>query len=88
MTRGIHLRRLRSTDLKLLGVADARLPDAREGREGECPNALAEADPALSLVVAEVRQGLEGTLRLLDEALAAGTARSAKKPAKSPADHA
>ena len=86
--RGIHLKQLRTTDLELLGVPDARLPDAAEGQTGGHLSPLAEADPALSLVVAEVRQVLEGTLQLLDEALSAGTVRPARNPAKPPADRA
>lgn len=69
MTRGIHLKRLKSTDLSLLGLSEGTA-------EEEAPDVprrpqLAEADPALSRLIGEVRTGLEGALRLLEDALAA-----------------
>ncbi len=70
MTRGIHLKRLKSNDLELLGLADPALE-----AQGFAPNGhtglLAEADPVLAAVIAELRAELEGTLHLLDQALAA-----------------
>ena len=67
MTRGIHLKHLKTTDLTALGVDGERIPPT----DGASPPAtrLEETDPVLSGVVSEVRQGLEGTLQLLDEAL-------------------
>ncbi|MCU0833773.1 MAG: hypothetical protein MUC77_04945 [Chromatiaceae bacterium] len=65
MTRGIHLKRLKIVDLELLGLADGAVA------EGEQPGLLAEVDPVLSGVIAEVRTELEATRRLLDQALAA-----------------
>jgi hypothetical protein len=76
MTRGIHLKRLTTTDLDALGLRDA-LPGADRAdtqADVEPAPALADADPALSRAVCEVREGLEGTLRLLDQALAATAA--------------
>ena len=66
MTRGIHLKRLKNADLTALGVEQ----DGPE-RESSRPSAgiLAETDPVLSRLVNEVREGLEVTLALLDEAL-------------------
>jgi hypothetical protein len=73
MTRGIHLKRLTTTDLGALGLRDA--PHGAGGVDVQADvdpaPALADADPALSRVVCEVREGLEGALRLLDQALAA-----------------
>lgn len=65
MTRGIHLKRLKTIDLELLGLADGAV------EEGEQPGLLAEVDPVLSGVIAEVRTELEATRHLLDQALAA-----------------
>ena len=65
MTRGIHLKELKTTDLELLG-----LPDEGGGeRRGSRPSLLSEADPALCQVVGEVRETLESALQLLEEAL-------------------
>jgi hypothetical protein len=64
MTRGIHLKQLSDTDLTALGLEERRLSEA-------APTMLDETDPALSRLVGEVREGLEGTLELLEQALAA-----------------
>ncbi|MEA3276748.1 MAG: hypothetical protein U9Q81_15930 [Pseudomonadota bacterium] len=77
MTRGIHLKRLRTSDLELLGLSDDLLPDGRAPEKPEEQNLLAEADPVLSRVVDEVRQGLEGTLQLLEDALPADRTHNA-----------
>lgn len=76
MTRGIHLKQLTTTDLDALGLRDAQRAQSPDGTEAQIAPAaaLADADPALSRVVCEVREGLEGTLRLLDQALAATAA--------------
>ena len=66
MTRGIHLKRLKNADLTALGVEQDRLE--REPSR-PCTGVLAEKDPVLSRLVNEVREGLEATLTLLDEAL-------------------
>jgi hypothetical protein len=63
MTRGIHLKELSNTDLSALGVEGQDLPEP-------LTKVLTEPDPALSKLVGEVRQGLEGTLELLEQALA------------------
>ena len=66
MTRGIHLKRLNNADLRALGIDDEpRTPEAAAAP----PGLLAETDPALSRLVSEVRERLEGTLHLLDQAL-------------------
>jgi hypothetical protein len=65
MKRGIHLKQLSDTDLTALGLQE-------DQQNGEGAGVLAEVDPALSRVVLEVRQGLEGTLELLEQALGSG----------------
>jgi hypothetical protein len=69
MARGIHLKQLRTTDLEAIGVPEEGMPEAAEGEPQRPVSLLAEADPVLSQTVDEVRQGLEATLRFLDEAL-------------------
>ena len=70
MTRGIHLKRLKNTDLTLLGLSDASVTEEGPEPHGQ-PPMLAEADPVLSEIIGGVVAGLVGTLDLLDEALAA-----------------
>jgi hypothetical protein len=72
MTRGIHLKRLTDTDLHALGLAEGE--DAPQA--GASPEAalLTEADPVLARLVDEVLEGLQGTLCLLEDALAPGRA--------------
>ncbi|CAD7857463.1 MAG: hypothetical protein [Olavius algarvensis Gamma 1 endosymbiont] len=65
MARGIHLKRLKSADLHAIGV----LGEAPDDEDGRPFGLLAEVDPVLSQTLAEVRQGLEATLALLDKAL-------------------
>jgi len=78
MTRGIHLKRLSTVDLELLGLAD-------ESTEQNQPQGLlAEADPVLCGLIAEVRGELEGTLSLLTQALAAADAEQAATPQPPP----
>ena len=71
MTRGIHLKRLKNTDLHALGLSDEPVIGDGAGQpvHGAAPNLLSEADPVLSRLVGEVRDQLEGTLELLDHAL-------------------
>jgi hypothetical protein len=74
MTRGIHLKELKTADFELLGLADD--PSAAGAARSQSARAslLAEVDPALSQVVDEVREGL-------DEALGGrGTNAAAKLP--------
>jgi len=71
MTRGIHLKQLKSADLHAIGVPSDRLGEAADDENARPFDRLAEADPVLAQTLAEVRQGLEATLALLDEALAA-----------------
>lgn len=72
MTRGIHLKRLTNNDLSLLGLPEGSTADASANPN---PSVLAEADPVLSGLISEVRDGLEGALQLLEDALSAvGTA--------------
>ncbi len=75
MTRGIHLKHLTSTDLGLLGLPEDALPEGQATVEGAQSQPLAEVDPALAKLVGEVRVTLEGTLELLEHALATGQAR-------------
>jgi len=65
MTRGIHLKRLKSADLHAIGVDDGIGDDEHEGPSGR----LAEVDPVLSQALEEVRRELEATRGFLDEAL-------------------
>jgi len=60
--------------LEAIGVPDGELPKASAEKTGRFASLLAEADPVLSQTVDEVRNGLEATLRLLDEALSVGGA--------------
>lgn len=72
MTRGIHLKRLTNTHLEALGLKDEQCgQDAGEPAAGaRSPTLLEEVDPVLSRIVGEVRVGLEGTLQVLNQALA------------------
>jgi len=80
MARGIRLKSLRSTDLEAIGVPDAGLTEVG-GREGEQPlSLLAEADPVLSRALDEVRQGLEETLRHLEEVLSTSSSTRESPP--------
>lgn len=67
MARGIHLKHLKTTDLTALGVEGERIPPTDD--PASLATRLEETDPVLSRVVSEVREGLEGTLQLLEEAL-------------------
>ncbi len=69
MTRGIHLKQITDTDLELLGLEE-RSPEGNPLPRAERKGLLAEVDPVLFRVVGDVRRDLEGTLKLLDEALA------------------
>jgi hypothetical protein len=70
MTRGIHLKHLTSTDLGLLGLPESALPtDPPKAKSPQVPT-LAEADPALAKIVTEVRDELQLTLAVLQDALA------------------
>jgi hypothetical protein len=69
MARGIHLKQLRTTDLEAIGVSDHEIQEASDGEIGRPVNLLAEADPVLARTVDEVREGLEATLQILDDAL-------------------
>jgi hypothetical protein len=65
MTRGIHLKHLTSTDLGLLGLRESALPaDQARAKLPQVPT-LAETDPALARIVAEVREELQATLAVL-----------------------
>lgn len=82
MTRGIHLKQLKTFDLELLGLRDGATDEAEQ------PGLLAEVDPVLSGLVAEVRAELEGTLQLLDQALTATqTDRERRTLASESPDH-
>ena len=72
MTRGIHLKRLTTTNLEALGLKDAHCAQDTGAPAPLLTSAtpLAEVDPVLSQLVSEVCEGLEGTLRLLEQALA------------------
>jgi hypothetical protein len=69
MTRGIHLKQITDSDLELLGLEE-RSPEGNPLPRAERKGLLAEVDPVLFRVVGDVRRGLEGTLQLLEEALA------------------
>lgn len=71
MARGIHLKQLRTADLEAIGVPDDGLPETADGEAGRSVSLLAEADPVLSQTIGDVRECLEATLLLLDEALSA-----------------
>lgn len=80
MARGIHLKELKSADLDAIGVPDDGLPGAEGGENGRPVSLLAEVDPVLSQILNEVRQGLETTLELLDEALTVCNSTQAPPP--------
>ena len=71
MARGIHLKQLKSADLDAIGVPDNGLCGTGDDQYERPLSLLSEADPVLSQTLSEVRQGLETTLRLLDEVLTA-----------------
>jgi hypothetical protein len=73
MTRGIHLKTLKTIDLELLGLADGAAD------EGEQPGLLAEVDPVLCGLITELRGELEGTLHLLEQGLAHATKADAER---------
>jgi len=73
MTRGIHLKQLKSADLQAIGVPSDRLGETEDDENGQPFGRLTEVDPVLARTLEEVRQGLEATLSLLDEALAASS---------------
>lgn len=77
MARGIHLKQLRTADLEAIGVPDDGLPKAADGESSRQISLLGEADPVLARTIDEVRQGLETTLHLLNEALAGDNASEA-----------
>ena len=77
MARGIHLKTLRTTDLEAIGVPDDGLPETVDGDGGRSVSLLSEADPVLAQTIDEVRECLEATLLLLDEALSSGTSELA-----------
>ena len=69
MTRGIHLKHLTSTDLGLLGLPESALPaDQPNAKSPQVPT-LAEVDPALARIVTDVREELQATLAVLQDAL-------------------
>ena len=72
MTRGIHLKHLKATDLELLGLEGDRSSDGSSTAQTARRSLLAEADPALLKIVTGVRCGLEETLSFLDQALRRG----------------
>jgi len=69
MTRGIHLKRIETPDLELLGLNQEIGPGGSPVTKSPRARLLAEVDPTLSRVIDEVREGLLGTQRLLEEAL-------------------
>lgn len=71
MARGIHLKQLKSADLDAIGVPDNGLRGTGDDQHEHPLSLLSEADPVLSQTLSEMRQGLETTLRLLDEVLKA-----------------
>ena len=73
MARGIHLKQLRTADLEAIGVPDDGRPEAVEGDDGRPVSLLSEVDPVLSHAIEEVREGLEATLLLLEDALSGDT---------------
>ena len=77
MARGIHLKELRSTDLEAIGVPDDGLFPAQDGEKRRSHSLLDEADPVLSRTLREMRESLEATLRLLDEALSSDVSAQA-----------
>ncbi len=80
MARGIHLKQLKSADLRAIGVPSDRMGETADGENERPFGLLAEADPVLSRTLEEVRRGLEATLSLLDEALAANPSTQAQPP--------
>jgi len=80
MARGIHLKQLKSADLQAIGVPNDRLGETADDENGRPFGRLAEVDPILAQTLEEVRQGLEATLSLLDEALAASPPTRTRPP--------
>lgn len=79
MARGIHLKQLRTADLEAIGVPDDGLPETVDSDSGRPASLLSEADPVLAQTIDEVRECLEATLLLLEEALSAGTSELASR---------
>ncbi len=77
MARGIHLKQLRTADLEAIGVPEDGLPETADSDSGRPVSLLSEADPVLAQTIDEVRECLEATLLLLEEALASGTSELA-----------
>ena len=65
MTRGIHLKRLSNNHLEILGVHGA-FP---ENDDGDCREQIEATDSLLVTATSEVRECLEETLVLLQQAL-------------------
>jgi len=82
MARGIHLKQIRSADLHAIGVPSDRLGETADDEHGRPFGRLAEVDPVLAQTLEAVRQGLEATLSLLDEALAASPPTPAPPPVR------
>jgi len=80
MARGIHLKQLRSADLDAIGVPDNALRETEDVERAHPLSLLAEADPVLSQTLDEVRQGLEVTLSLLNDALTGNSNAQARPP--------
>jgi hypothetical protein len=80
MARGIHLKELRSTDLEAIGVPDEGLLPAKDGEVRRSHSLLEEADPVLARTLREMREGLEATLRILEEALLSDVSAQAPPP--------
>jgi hypothetical protein len=83
MTRGIHLKHLTATNLRLLGLSDELLGTGKsqievKGEHSQDPDVDVsmqgawERDPVLRGIALDVRITLEETLILLDQALAVG----------------
>ena len=70
MSRGIHLKQIKSADLQAIGMPNDRLGETADDENGWPFSRLAEIDLVLAQTLTEVRQGLEATLSLLDEVLA------------------
>ena len=64
-----QLKRINTTDLELLGLREEVLAGDFPAVDSAHASLLAEVDPTLSKVIDEVREELENTRRLLDEAL-------------------
>ncbi len=80
MTRGIHLKQLKSADLHAIGVSNDWSGETADDENGRPLGRLVEADPVLAQTLEEVREGLKATLSLLDEALAASPPIQAQSP--------